>query len=184
MTGYTVQPYQYRPKKARLRDNTALALLDLRPRRPAPTVAAYQPRKKRARLTGPYLPLDALKAGHTRPYQPTSRPQGVTRAGVHPVYDECFATADHVYEEPRGPEIVPIGILDERGIMLCRVTMPIKQQLGINTGGNAWTGDFDEEVEALVPADMLRISTGGGGVSEIDASEFDEDFDDEDEDLF
>ncbi|AXQ69534.1 hypothetical protein HOU02_gp191 [Caulobacter phage CcrBL9] len=169
MTFFTVQPYRVRQRKTRLKITSALDRVDLMPR-PTATVHPFAPKKKRARLTGPYQPV----AGHTQPYR--------VIGGVHPVYDECFATADHVYEEPRGPQIVPTGILDERGVMLCRVTMPIKQQLGINTGGNAWTGEFEDEVEALMPADMLRISTGGGGVSEIDASEFDEDFEDEDED--
>lgn len=175
MTFFTVQPYRLRQRKARLKTASALDRIDLMPR-PRATVQPFAPRKKRARLpfpqkVGPYHPA---AAGHTGSYRATG--------GIHPVYDECFATADHVYEEQRGPQIVPIGILDERGVMLCRVTMPIKQQLGFNTGGNGWTGDYEDEVEALVPADMLRISDGGGGISEIDASEYDgEDFE-EDED--
>lgn len=171
MTPFTVLPYRVRARKAKLNQPASANDLDFYPKRPDPTVMAFRPRKKRARLINPYV-------------TPTLPPVAArVRAGVHPTYDECFATADHVYEEHRGPQITPTGVLDERGVMLCRVTMPIKQQLGINTGGNSWTGDYDEDVEALVPADMLRISTGGGGVSEIDASEYDdEDFDEDEED--
>lgn len=99
-----------------------------------------------------------------------------TRAGVMPVYDEAIATADHVHDDPRKPSIEGIGLLDARGERLFRVTIPVKQQMGFYTGGNAWTG-VQDEVSMILPEDMIDVSHNGRGLTgeEIDIDDGDDD---------
>jgi hypothetical protein len=59
-----------------------------------------------------------------------------------------------VYEE-REPTITPIGILDHRGMMLLRVTVPIKQTIGFHRPPGPRDAD---EVETILPEDMLAVS--------------------------
>lgn len=104
------------------------------------------------------------------------------RGGVYPVHDDTdfVATADVVIDSHREPVITDSGILDARGVPLIRIEVPIKQQMGFNTGGNAWTGEYQDTVSTMLPADMVR-QTGepGIGVGHVDAEEFDELEDDE-----
>lgn len=104
-------------------------------------------------------------------------PRGV---GMIPADVDFSMTADHLYEVPRETRVIPTGVLDGDGNMICRVHIPIKQQLGFNTGGNAWTGDVEEEVVLMQTANLIRMSDCGMGIESIDPSELD-DFEDEEE---
>ncbi|UTC29790.1 hypothetical protein BAJUN_01600 [Bajunvirus bajun] len=98
------------------------------------------------------------------------------RAGFVHGEEGLFVAPDCVIETPRPNRIEGIGILDHRGHRLFRVTIPIKQQMGFYTGGNAWTGVGDE-VSTILPEDMIDVSTDGSGIDGYDV-----DIDDEEED--
>lgn len=74
-------------------------------------------------------------------------------------------TADHIVYEEREPRITPTGILDHRGMMLVRITVPIKEEIG-------FARDLEierqpDEVETILPEDMLAISDCGLGVGYV-----------------
>lgn len=100
-----------------------------------------------------------------------------TRSAIIPAEGEYFVTADHVIDDPREPHITPTGILDSRGMMLVRVTVPIKQKMGFGTFGKP----ADEEVETVLPEDMLAVSDIGVGIGYIEPHEMDCDDEEEDE---
>lgn len=87
-------------------------------------------------------------------------------AGPVPSDDGSISwTADHVIDDPREPHITPIGVLDARGMMLLRVSIPIKVPLGF-----AIPQVREPEadcVETIVPEDMLAVSEVGLGVGYV-----------------
>lgn len=83
-------------------------------------------------------------------------------------------TADHLVDDPREPIITPLGVLDHRGMMLVRVRLPIKVAMGFH---KAWTNDEPDEVEAILPEDMLSVSDIGAGVDHVDPGEVEGDED-------
>lgn len=93
-------------------------------------------------------------------------------AGPVPIGDgDVSWTADHVIDEPREPVIVPIGVLDSRGEMLVRITMPIKQRMGFNTGSADWRGEVEDTVETVIAQDMVSVSDCGAGIAHIEPHE-------------
>lgn len=91
-------------------------------------------------------------------------------------------TADHLVDDPREPIITPLGVLDARGMMLVRVRIPIKVPMGFHSPVKSPEPD---EVEAILPEDMLAISDVGMGVAHVDpgeAADPDEDGEDDGED--
>lgn len=98
-----------------------------------------------------------------------------TQAAIIPADMDFSMTADHLVDDPREPIITPLGVLDHRGMMLVRVRIPIKVAMGFH---KAWTNDEPDEVEAILPEDMLSVSDIGAGVDHVDPDEVD----DEDED--
>lgn len=130
------------------------------------------------------LPAAAVSAAlaTTRPRRSRGvRPYSVPppRGAIIPAEMDFSMTADHLVEEPRDPRIIPTGVLDEAGNMICRVIVPIKQQMGFFTGGNAWTGDAEEEVVLLQTDNMIRMSDCGIGIESVDPAELEGDYDDE-----
>ena len=97
-----------------------------------------------------------------------------TQGALIPCDQDFSMTADHLVEVPREPRVIPTGVLDEKGNMICRVIVPIMQQIGFNTGGNAWTGEAEEEVVLLQTADMIRFSDAGIGIESVDPSELED----------
>lgn len=91
------------------------------------------------------------------------------RGGLLPVDQDYALTADTVVDDPREPQIVPTGVLDERGQMLCRVIMPLKVKMGFHSTMEP----AEEDVMMLVPEDMLRISDCGAGMDYFDEADFD-----------
>lgn len=91
-------------------------------------------------------------------------------AGPVPSDDGSISwTADHVIDDPREPHITPIGILDARGMMLLRVSIPIKVPMGFAIPQpNPPEAD---EVETIVPEDMLAVSEVGLGVGYVTPDE-------------
>ena len=87
-------------------------------------------------------------------------------------------TADHLVDDPREPIITPIGVLDERGMMLVRVRIPIKVAMGFH---KMWENTEPEEIEAIIPEDMLAISDCGMGVESMTPEEADDDYEDDDD---
>lgn len=85
------------------------------------------------------------------------------RAGIVPSEfgDGYLVTADHVIDDPREPRITPTGILDSRGEMLCRVTLPIKVPMGFHLPGKR---EVQEWVDEILPEDYLGVSDCGVGV--------------------
>lgn len=133
---------------------------------PAATVAAMiataRPRRGKARPVTPAVGFRLRRV----------------RGALIPADQEFSLTADHLYEVPREPQVMPTGILDVDGNMICRIHVPIKQQLGFNTGGNAWTGDCEEEVVLMQTANMIRMSDCGMGIESVDPSELEGEEDD------
>jgi hypothetical protein len=86
-------------------------------------------------------------------------------------------TADHVIDDPREPTITPLGVLDHRGKMLLRVTVPIKQKMGFHT----FIQPEPDEVETILPEDMLAVSDIGVGIAHLEPHEVDGPDDDEDD---
>lgn len=103
------------------------------------------------------------------------RRTGRHRAALIPADMDFSMTADHLVDDPREPRVMPTGVLDERGNMICRIFIPIKQQLGFYTGGNAWTGDCEEDVVLMQTADMIQMSDIGIGIESVDPSELEGD---------
>lgn len=85
-----------------------------------------------------------------------------TRSAILPSEQEFSITGDVVAWEEREPRITPTGVLDHRGMMLVRITVPIKEHIG-------FARDLDiarepDEVETILPEDMLAVSDCGLGV--------------------
>jgi hypothetical protein len=83
-------------------------------------------------------------------------------AAMIPEDMEFGMTADFIAYEEREPRITPTGVLDHRGMMLVRITVPIKEHIG-------FARDLDvereaDEVETILPEDMLAVSDCGLGV--------------------
>lgn len=116
------------------------------------------------------------RAAWVRPRRPT-----YVRGGIIPSDQDFGMTADMVVDDPREPQIQPIGILDERGQMLCRVTVPIKVPMGFHSPQRGMP--VGDEVETIVPEDMLAITdVAGGGLGYVDEAELGgdaEEYDDE-----
>lgn len=98
--------------------------------------------------------------------------RGPSSAYIHADEDGFVsATADHVIDDPRQPRIEQTGVLDERGQMLCRVTVPIKVKMGFHIPGQE---PVDEEVCSIVPEDMLQVSDCGVGLGHVTTEELEE----------
>jgi hypothetical protein len=94
-----------------------------------------------------------------------------TRAAILPSEQEFSITGDVVAWEEREPRITPTGVLDHRGMMLVRITVPIKEHIG-------FARDLDierepDEVETILPEDMLAVSDCGLGVGFVTPAEVD-----------
>lgn len=89
-------------------------------------------------------------------------------------------TADHVIDEPREPSLVPTGVLDARGQMLVRVTIPIKVPMGFHIPNPR--PDGAGEVQTIVPEDMLRVSDIGEGLAHLTPEDLEGPDDEEDDD--
>lgn len=100
-----------------------------------------------------------------------------TRSAIIPYdgYTDYIVTADTVLDDPRQPRIEPMGILDHRGNMFVRVTLPITQRCGFAIPGRA---DVEDEVTQITTANMLSVSDDGSGLTSIE--EDDLDWDEED----
>jgi len=88
-----------------------------------------------------------------------------TRSGMLPSETEYGMTADHLIDDPREPYVMPTGLLDSRGVMLLRITVPIKVAMGFEFPAK------DEEpdvVETILPEDYLSVSDIGIGTAWID----------------
>ncbi|USN13842.1 hypothetical protein KABACHOK_00050 [Brevundimonas phage vB_BpoS-Kabachok] len=97
-------------------------------------------------------------------------------AGPIPSDDGSISwTADHLVDDPREPIITPVGVLDHRGMMLVRVRIPIKVAMGFH---KMWENQEPEEVEAIIPEDMLSISDIGAGVDHVPPEADDDDDED------
>lgn len=100
-------------------------------------------------------------------------------AGPIPSDDGSISwTADHLVDDPREPIITPVGVLDHRGMMLVRVRIPIKVAMGFH---KAWENDEPDEVEAILPEDLLSISDIGAGVGHVSPEEAGDEDEGEDE---
>ncbi|UTC29131.1 hypothetical protein BAMBUS_00480 [Brevundimonas phage vB_BpoS-Bambus] len=98
------------------------------------------------------------------------------RGGPIPSDDGSISwTADHLVDDPREPIITPVGVLDHRGMMLVRVRIPIKVPMGFH---KMWENQEPEEVEAIIPEDMLSVSDIGCGVDHVPPDEDDDGEDD------
>ncbi|AFU86810.1 hypothetical protein D869_gp104 [Caulobacter phage CcrRogue] len=113
---------------------------------------------------------------------PLRRLSPADRSGPIPTYDGDYSfTADHLIDDPREPNIVPIGLLDERGEMLLKVHMPIKVKMGFALPPS--DRDDADEVVAYVPESQLIVSDIGLGQGFVTPKEADEaeDLDPEDD---
>lgn len=102
-----------------------------------------------------------------------------TRGAMIPADMEFSMTADHLVDEPREPIITPTGVLDHRGMMLVRVRIPIKVEMGFVVPNRSQEPD---EVEAIMPEDMLSVSDIGVGVAHVTPEEAEDDEDEDHED--
>lgn len=102
-----------------------------------------------------------------------------TKGAMIPADMEFSMTADCLVDEPREPIITPIGVLDHRGMMLVRVRIPIKVEMGFAIPNRSQEPD---EVEAILPEDMLSVSDIGVGVAHVSPEEADEEYDEEEGD--
>ncbi|AXQ68986.1 hypothetical protein HOU00_gp139 [Caulobacter phage CcrPW] len=93
-------------------------------------------------------------------------------SGPIPSEDGISWTADHVIDDPREPRITPTGILDHRGMMLLRVAVPIKVPMGFAIP--QVNPPERDEVETLVPEDMLAVSEVGLGIGFVTPEEAEE----------
>ena len=100
-------------------------------------------------------------------------------AALIPADMDFSMTADHLIDDPREPIITPIGVLDHRGMMLVRVRIPIKVEMGFAIPNRSQEPD---EVEAILPEDMLAVSDIGEGVGHVSPDEAEAEDDDEDAD--
>lgn len=103
------------------------------------------------------------------------RQLGARGAIMIPEDTEFSMTADHVVYEEREPTITPLGILDHRGMMLLRVTVPIKQPIGFHLPPGPRHAD---EVETILPEDMLAVSDIGVGIGYLTPDEVEDDDED------
>jgi hypothetical protein len=101
------------------------------------------------------------------------RRRRITAGYFHTPDGDAFVTADHVIDDPREPRIVPTGILDERGMMLVRVTIPIKCKMGFAR----MLPEDPGEVTTIVPEDMLAVSDIGEGLGFVEPHEVEGDED-------
>lgn len=99
-------------------------------------------------------------------------------AALIPADMDFSMTADHLIDDPREPIITPIGVLDHRGMMLVRVRIPIKVEMGFAVPNRSQEPD---EVEAILPEDMLAVSDIGEGVGHVSPEEADDEDEDGDE---
>lgn len=144
-------------------------------------VRPYRPRQRRAKVRFLTHPATALgrPQGGVRPYDPTRfrrRPRPGAhrigdRGGLVPVDADYAMTADVVIDDPREPQIVPTGVLDERGMMICRVSMPLKVKMGFHSRHQP----EPDEVVMMVPEDMLQISDCGAGMDYFDEDDLGDD---------
>lgn len=115
--------------------------------------------------------VSTLKRANSKRVSAWKRGRG---AGPVPSDDGSISwTADHVIDDPREPHITPIGVLDARGMMLLRVSIPIKVPLGF-----AIPQVREPEadcVETIVPEDMLAVSEVGLGVGYVTPDEVEDD---------
>lgn len=88
---------------------------------------------------------------------------------------EMGVTADFVVYEEREPRITPTGILDSRGMMLLRVTVPIKEEIGFVKP--RMMESEPDEVETILPEDYLAVSDCGLGVGFVTPEEVEGDED-------
>lgn len=101
-----------------------------------------------------------------------------TRAAMIPCDSDYGVTADHIVYEEREPTITPTGVLDHRGMMLLRVTVPIKVPIGFHRPPGR---DEATEVETILPEDMLAVSDIGVGLGYLEPHEVDDQDQDEDD---
>ncbi|AXQ68520.1 hypothetical protein HOT99_gp097 [Caulobacter phage CcrBL10] len=95
------------------------------------------------------------------------------RSGPIPTYDGDYSfTADHLIDDPREPNIVPLGLLDARGEELLKVHMPIKVKMGFALPPS--DRDTADEVVAYVPESQLIVSDIGLGQGYVTPKEADE----------
>lgn len=94
------------------------------------------------------------------------------KGALIPADADFSMTADVVVDDPREPVITPIGVLDARGMMLVRVRVPIKVPMGFHSPVDDPEPD---EVEAILPEDMLAISDVGMGVESVTPDEVEDD---------
>lgn len=125
-------------------------------------------------VTRPLRPSDLDRLNRTAPFRVRPRLQQAIWGNG----EDLGMTASVVVDDPRQPRLEATGVLDARGKMLVRVIMPIKAPLGFQTPGRQYVED---ELEAIVPEDLLRVSTQGG-VGSIRTAEGEDDeyeYDDE-----
>jgi hypothetical protein len=94
---------------------------------------------------------------------------GSPRGAMIPADVELGVTADFVAYEEREPRITPTGVLDHRGMMLVRVTVPIKEHIGF--GRDLDIAREPDEVETIIPEDLLAVSDCGLGVGFVTPDE-------------
>ena len=110
----------------------------------------------------------ALRRYAGKPVRQFLAEKEAARAAMIPADMDFSMTADHLIDDPREPIITPTGVLDARGMMLVRVRVPIKVQMGFHS---PVTDPEPDEVEAILPEDMLAISDVGMGVASITPEE-------------
>ncbi len=112
-----------------------------------------------------------VRKAHSQPLSQWLAERRRTRAGIVPSEfgDGYLVTADHVIDDPREPRIMATGVLDSRGMMLMRVAMPIKVPMGFQFPCSK--EPVQDEVEAIIPEDMLGVSDIGVGVGYLEPDE-------------
>jgi hypothetical protein len=94
-----------------------------------------------------------------------------------PDYDGDYSiTADEVFERPRTVQVQETGVLDGRGWMICRVSIPIQQRIGFGHRSDA----PQPTAETVVSADELYSIPGA--LRAFHAGEVDDDQDDDEDD--
>lgn len=124
-------------------------------------------------VTRPLRPSDLERLNRAAPFRARPRLQ----SAIWGDGDDMGMTSSVVVDDPRQPRLEATGILDPRGKMLVRVIMPIKAPLGFQTPGRR---HVEDELEAIVPEDLLRVSTQGG-VGSIRTGEDEDEYEYDDE---
>lgn len=101
------------------------------------------------------------------------------RADIWPEND-YHAGATVVVDDPREPVIQAIGILDQHGDEMLKITMPIKVPMGFALPANEGHDDQDEVV-SFIPESLLSVSNVGLGLGYVTPAEADEGYEEEDE---